>query len=246
MSIQRVPVVPFAQIANETLREKRLSFRARGILAMVLSNVGEWQASRNWIVSMTSGEGKAAIQTALNELTELGYRRVVKEKDSNGRFQTVTEWFHFPHTESAKEPIIRPTENQTVGFPDGRETGWSIEHYPKEHYPKEQHENISADRFSDFWIAYPLKTSKPAARRAFVKAVKNNNVELIIQGAKSYRDDPNRDPRFTAHAATWLNNERWNDDPLPDRSNSAGQRKMRRTEDLLQWAAMEDQRSIGS
>lgn len=131
MSIQRVPDVPFAQIANSALRDNRLSFRARGILAMVLSNVGEWEAGRDWIVSMSDNDGITAVQTALNELTELGYRKVVKNKDEAGRFNTVVEWAHYPQDDPVNDQSDRPSENLTVGKTNGRKRQRSIEHHPQ-------------------------------------------------------------------------------------------------------------------
>jgi hypothetical protein len=96
VSINRVPQgVPFAQIANSALRDKRLSYRARGILAFALSNTEEWVATRDWITSMSDVEGRGAIQTALNELTALGYRRVSTEH-RGGRVVSIVDWFHFP------------------------------------------------------------------------------------------------------------------------------------------------------
>jgi hypothetical protein len=108
--IQRVPQVPFAQIANAALRDARLSFRARGILAMVLSHTGEWQASRDWIVDQSDREGREAVQTALNELTDLGYRRVVKERQEDGTIRTYVEWSH----ESTDRPETRPPVEPSV------------------------------------------------------------------------------------------------------------------------------------
>ena len=40
--------------------------------------------------------------------------------------------------------------------------------------------------------------------------------EAINEGARRYRDDPNRDPNFTLLAHIWLSLERWKDAPLPD------------------------------
>ena len=264
MSIQRVPNVPFAQIANQVLRDTRLTYRARGILAMVLSNVGEWEASRTWLVSMGAGEGRQAVQTALNELTELGYRDVVKERQPNGQLKTVVLWFHFPLGQEIKEPVTRPPVTPTVGLADRPKTRPSKEeHYLKEHYVEEQHKDSTDELFADdrvlsvtdlqpitkpvdppgfteFWEKYPLRTAKPAARKAFIKAIKSTPLETIIAGAANYASDPNRDPRYTAHAATWLNNERWNDDPIPSKSETP--KSMQRTRDLMEWAAMEDQR----
>lgn len=111
MSVQRVPSVPFTQIANSALRDRRLSFKARGLLALVLSNAGEWNATRAWLVAQSDLDGRAAIQSALNELTELGYRVVTKEHDPvTGQFSTIATWFHEPD-----RSITRPTENPTVG-----------------------------------------------------------------------------------------------------------------------------------
>lgn len=75
------------------------------------------------------------------------------------------------------------------------------------------------EKFDDFWAIYPRRENKQSARRAFKQALKAETLETIIAGALRYREDPNRDPAFTKHAATWLNNQCWNDDPLPAKNN---------------------------
>jgi hypothetical protein len=65
--------------------------------------------------------------------------------------------------------------------------------------------------FARFWDAYPRKEAKGAARRAWTKAIKTADADAVIAGAARYRHDPRREERFTAHAATWLNSERWLD-----------------------------------
>jgi len=72
--------------------------------------------------------------------------------------------------------------------------------------------------FDAFWSAYPRKAGKPKAREAFGKALRRAPVERIVGGAARYRDDPNREPAFTAHPTTWLNRDGWDDDPLPTRN----------------------------
>lgn len=72
--------------------------------------------------------------------------------------------------------------------------------------------------FDQFWTMYPRKEAKGTARRSWTTAAKKARAEDIIDGAIRYRDDPNRDDSFTAHASTWLNGERWNDGPLPPRN----------------------------
>ncbi|WPM94371.1 replication initiation protein [Arthrobacter phage Cupello] len=74
--------------------------------------------------------------------------------------------------------------------------------------------------FADFWAVYPRKTARAAALKAWAKAVKSADPAEIIRGARAYADDPNREAQFTAYPATWLNGERWADEPMPARRGS--------------------------
>lgn len=71
--------------------------------------------------------------------------------------------------------------------------------------------------FDQFWSIYPLKKDKPAGRRAFKSAMKRVSLETILDGAKRYRDDPNRELQFTKNPSTWLNNDCWDNPPEPFR-----------------------------
>ena len=73
------------------------------------------------------------------------------------------------------------------------------------------------DLFDHFWSVYPRKTAKGAALKSFEKALKRADAQTIIAAAKAYAEDPNRDPKFTAHGSTWLNQDRWCDGALPPR-----------------------------
>jgi hypothetical protein len=77
------------------------------------------------------------------------------------------------------------------------------------------------DRFDEFWKTYPRREAKQAAIKAWAKAVQSTDPETIIEGARRYADDPNREPEFTAHPTTWLNQGRWEDAPLPIRRRPA-------------------------
>ena len=76
------------------------------------------------------------------------------------------------------------------------------------------------DQFDEFWSFYPRKAAKQAAKKAWVKTVKSVEPNILIEGAKRYSTDPNRADEFTAHASTWINDGRWEDEPLPSSSNS--------------------------
>jgi hypothetical protein len=75
------------------------------------------------------------------------------------------------------------------------------------------------EQFNRFWAAYPRREAKRAARKAWDKAISRAEPDSIVAGAERYRDQPGRDPKFTAHPATWLNADRWADEPPPPSGN---------------------------
>jgi hypothetical protein len=77
------------------------------------------------------------------------------------------------------------------------------------------------EAFEKFWSLYPRNTDKGGARKAWQKAVKKAGILAVLAGVQAYARDPNLpEPQFIPHASTWLNNERWNDGPLPARSRA--------------------------
>jgi len=73
--------------------------------------------------------------------------------------------------------------------------------------------------FEKFWDAYPRHVAKGAARKAWVKATKTTDPDVVIAAVKRYADDKTRDPQYTAYPASWLNGERWTDEAPPPASN---------------------------
>jgi len=87
--------------------------------------------------------------------------------------------------------------------------------------------------FDDFWRAYPRRAGKKAALQAWLAAIREADADCIVEAARRYSNDPNREPRFTPHPATWLRQGRWDDEPLPSRSTgAAGQRRMDAYQDI--------------
>lgn len=93
---------------------------------------------------------------------------------------------------------------------------------------------LDACTFNDFWAAYPKKSDKKSAERAFAKAIRRANRSVIVEAALRYRQDPNRDDAYTKNATTWLNGDCWENPPLPSRgSRSSAQAKEDRTMDSI-------------
>jgi hypothetical protein len=69
-------------------------------------------------------------------------------------------------------------------------------------------------QFNSFWDVYPRKLGKGEAKAAFAKAVNKFGAEVILQGVARFAGDPNLPAvQFIPRAATWLNQERWEDEP---------------------------------
>lgn len=81
--------------------------------------------------------------------------------------------------------------------------------------------------FDEFWKIYPKRVGKGAARLAFAKALKKADALRLLEGAEQYAASRiSADKQFTLNPATWLNQERWDDEmttlesSLPDADTS--------------------------
>lgn len=105
-------------------------------------------------------------------------------------------------SDSIETETEEETEEETETKPPGRQAG------------RVEPGSDDDPDFCAFWDVYPRKEAKGQARRAWKTAVVKRRVDpkVIILGAESYRDDPERrskERKYTAHPATWLNGERW-------------------------------------
>jgi len=72
------------------------------------------------------------------------------------------------------------------------------------------------DAFDEFWQAYPRKEGKGAARKAFAKAIRLTTLETMLTALRWQRTQPNwvkAGGQYIPHPSTWLNQERWDDEP---------------------------------
>lgn len=81
---------------------------------------------------------------------------------------------------------------------------------------------VADEEFERFWRAYPKRKGsdpKKTARQSYDRAIRNGGApgDILAAAQRYAKDRANEDPRFTAMASTWLNQERWRPD---DRSGS--------------------------
>jgi len=79
---------------------------------------------------------------------------------------------------------------------------------------------LNNNYFDEFYSEYPRKVGKGAARKAWAKAIKKDDVHKIISSASLYaKSIVGTDQTFVPHPATWLNQERWEDELKVENNN---------------------------
>jgi hypothetical protein len=68
--------------------------------------------------------------------------------------------------------------------------------------------------FDEFWSAYPRKIAKAVARKAFAKLTEQQQLDACkaIDDHNAYWQTKETELEFIPHPATWLNQERWEDE----------------------------------
>jgi len=205
----------FTMIPNALIRDQELPANAKLLLIYLISHKVGYQILDSQMIR-ESGLGREALRTARAKLEELGFidlERIKRSDNSLGAYRYEIKdargWF---------SPDGFPSD----GFPpDGYSPDGNRPHnrklIPKKTTSKKTRiENTNDSFFDDFWSIYPRKQGKGKAREAFVSAVKEFGLEPIMDGVHRFANDPNLpDPKFVPLPTTWLNQERWDDGPLP-------------------------------
>lgn len=108
---------------NKPLRDKNLSYGARGLLGFMLTLPSDWDYSFNGLVKV-SKEGKAAVRTLINELKEAKYIKISQFRNEKGYYQYNYEVYEIPYDLFVKTDFNPTPENRTT---DER----SSENYPQ-------------------------------------------------------------------------------------------------------------------
>lgn len=90
--------------------------------------------------------------------------------------------------------------------------------------------DADADAFDTWWTHYPKKKDKGHAKKAYRAALKKTDADTLLDAVQKFAATATgAETRFIPYPATWLNGERWTDEPeLPPDEHS--------TWDLGEWA----------
>jgi hypothetical protein len=100
--------VPFTQVANEVLNDKKISWKAKGLFAYLYSKPQGWNFAGERIVA-DGTDKKAAVFSGLKELEEAGY--LDRKKLKSGRVEYLVKFSKKPITENKEEALA---ENKPI------------------------------------------------------------------------------------------------------------------------------------
>jgi hypothetical protein len=227
---------PYCRVPNQTLQDPKLSFKAKGILAYLLSKPQGW-LPRLRDLENNSVDGPGTIKSGLKELRENNYaelqklvkngkiicwRLVISDSrsfHSNGAQVSKTPEGQNPEVEIPEVEIPEVSfpllENQPHSNTDCSKTDCSKTEKTVVGSPKEKAADTKAADFETFWAAYPNKKGKGKARLSFYKVLTPLETLLACVKVHSQSEQWRKDGgRFIPHPATWLNQERWLDEQI--------------------------------
>jgi hypothetical protein len=201
----------FTQVPNEWIRDRRLSLKAKGLLAQLLSHTSGWEVSIERLASVNNC-GKDLIRSAVLELETNGYLERLEQTREGGKFDGKV-WITSEPSAGLPSSGLPTAVFPTTVNPTPKKT------IVKKTISKKTITKGSLDSdFESFWSSYPRKVGKATARKAFEKALESAAVSDILEGVARFATDPNLpDTQFIPYPATWLNREGWGDEPYPKR-----------------------------
>lgn len=203
----------FTILPNSAIRDAALSLRAGGLLQYLLM-MPDGTPVDSLGISRRKPEGRDAIRTAFRELETAGYVRRSKEQNDAGQWTTVIEVTDEPET-GFQASGDRSLETRTSA-----DSALSLTKDGEARTPRRPPRGGDDDEeFAAFWRVCVRKAGKGQARRAWRRAVKKKpGTELVEAMAEFARTMAamNVSQEFVPHPASWLNGERWDDEPPVD------------------------------
>lgn len=202
----------FTQIPNDWLRDPRLSLKAIGLLAQLLSHAEGWRVTVGSLAK-ANGCGRDSIRGAVRELEEFGYLKREQFRADGGEFSEV-HWFTSEPLSGSPLP-----ENPLPVNPIHKNTN------KKNTILKSNYGDALLDEaFETFWSSYPRKVGKAQARKVFAKFALDH-LKDMLDGVIRLASDPNLpETQYIPYPATWIGREGWNDEAYPKRDKKPAEK----------------------
>ncbi|MDY0891856.1 helix-turn-helix domain-containing protein [Frigoribacterium sp. CFBP9030] len=246
----------FAAVPNWMIRDTTISPYAIAVYAALASHSGRGGIyPSHETIAAEARCSTRKVQDALAELRELGVVASMRRNGRGGR--TSNSYTLHPNgmEVTAHDAVTELTPTARGGAGNGTTCRQVTAPRAEEEEPLEEEPvkntpippagvsrdvvKVTGDEdpFGMFYKVYPRHTGRLAAEKAFRAALKKATADEILAGARRFAADPNlpsrEEQRFIPMPATWLNQGRWDDDPLPPRGGGSGAQKQQHSIDLV-------------
>jgi len=175
------------------------------------------------ICQANTPEERSAVEFILQNFfkkTSTGFTNKRYEKEAKKRAQ----WRKWQKNHRHTNPDIMPDK-----APDN---GLKISTYHSQYSntnTKEKPKRVPSPGFDTFWEAYPRHVGKMEARKAWVKKLAEEHLGEILAGLASWKKTNQwQDREYIPYPATFLNAERWKENPLATNSNGKSLEQQRK------------------
>jgi hypothetical protein len=195
------------EIMSLVLNHSKATGRAKLVLMGIANHQGD-QGSWPSIATLAryANASESSVKRDLKTLVELGELKIeLQAAPTNSQYKTNLYWVTLS---GGSDDDVRGFKLHTSG---GSPVG--TQNIIKPLKETNVIQSKTEQRFIQFWDAYPHRNgdNKKRAKQLFSK-LKTSEQESAIKGAELMANDPELPPKqFIPMAATWLNQERWND-----------------------------------
>ena len=234
--VTRIKNTNYTTISNVFLRDKELSLKAKGLLATILSLPENWDFSIKGICA-TIKEGTTAVYSAIDELKERGYCKVVTNRNEKGMIVGNDYTFYEDPNVENLNMGNQAQINTNISLPNTKET--INKEIKKEE--KEIDKSISKSNkelFEECWLSYNRKGSKKKALEQWQK-ISDETKAHILTHIKAYVGS--RDRQFQKDFERYLRDKTFNDvvykgnSIIYDSMDGVGDDYMPATDGAIKW-----------
>lgn len=213
------PEFPQSESIGRLSRDARLLFVQ---LWTICDDAGRTRAASRFLASALYPYDEDAPKRIDGWLSELEQENcVIRYRIGGDTYLQVVNWLkhqkidrpsasRLPELSNPREPSSEPRRASDADLGPGPST--------KDLGPRTKEVSLA---FASFWRAYPHKIGKADAEKAFKKALTKTTIEPLLEGIERYRREKPPDHSW-CNPATWLNQERWTDEPAPPISQRNG------------------------
>ena len=211
MSIVRNEVKEnFTIVANEVLRSKSISWRAKGIYAYLCGCTDGFNVTVETIATFGNC-GRVAASKGIIELKNHGL--LVVEQQNDGKFGNnvwiIKNKIMIVESVSGKPVSRKPADGESTT------NNTKLDNKTIENNICSPKASETDSEFDAWWQIYPRKVAKGTAYNAYKKARKTVSAETLAVATRKLLSKIRAgtiEIKYTPHPATWLNAQRWLDE----------------------------------